>query len=88
MLSHRSWSTCYDTGLQGQVRRLTAEREQVVRQFVLYILPTSSFAILSGGLLVFGADRFGARRRHLEWLVAILGYGLVVGGGLLFIAWL
>ena len=59
-----------------------------MRQFALYILPTSSVAILSGGLLVFGSDRFGARQRYLERLIAVLGYMLMVGGCLVFIAWL
>ena len=56
--------------------------------FILYILPTSCLAIMAGGLLVFGSDRFGARRRHLEWLIAALGYALMLSGGLLITAWL
>ena len=46
--------------------------------FILYILPASCLAIMVGGLLVFGSDRFGARRRHLEYLIAALGYALMI----------
>ena len=63
-------------------------QEQDLSHFILYILPASGLAILVGGLLVFGSDRFGARRRHLEWLIAALGYALMLCGGLLITAWL